>query len=80
MKTNVSNLSVSTVFTYEGLTYKVINRYPFIEAKCIKEPNDYKGLNVLFCRHADEIVEVTEGTQILKQRTRTIYNLGLKAR
>lgn len=70
MKANVSNLTVNTVFTYEGLTYKVINRYPFIEAKCLTKPNE---VNTLFCRHADEVVEVAEGTQILKQQTRLIW-------
>lgn len=75
MKANVSDLPVGTKFTYKGLVYEITNRedWPFVEAKCLTEPNDYEGLGVLFGGSA-EIVEVAEDTQIIKPQIKIYDN------
>ena len=64
MKADVTMLPVGTHFLYEQMAWVVISRdeYPFIEAKCETEPNDYEGLNVLFGNF--EKVEVPSNTKL----------------
>lgn len=65
MKVNVSRLPVSTKFQYKGEEFIVKERedFPFVVCKCLTEPNDYEGLDVLFGGAAEQ-VEVPDDTKI----------------
>lgn len=66
MKRNVSDLPVGTKFTFDGMEYEVVDRdeYPFVECKCLTEPNDYEGHNVLFGGSSKTcVVDVAPGTK-----------------
>ena len=67
MTKSITILPVGTEFNYKGLTYKVTDRskYPFILAKCLTEPNDYEGHEVMFWNF--EKVEVQDDTKTYKQ-------------
>lgn len=67
MTKSITILPVGTKFTYNGLEYEVADRgqYPLIEAKCLTEPNDYEGYNVLFWNF--EKVEVADDTKTYTQ-------------
>ena len=64
MKACITTLPVGTHFLYKQMSWVVVARdeYPFIEAKCETEPNDYEGHNVLFCNF--EQVEVPDNTKL----------------
>lgn len=64
MKACVTTLPVGTHFLYDGYSWVVASRdcYPFIEAKCETEPNEYEGLNVLFTNF--QKVEVPDNTKL----------------
>ena len=67
MTKSITILPVGTKFNYNGLEYEVTSRdqYPFIEAKCLTEPNDYEGHNILFWNF--EKVEVADDTKVYVQ-------------
>ena len=66
MKACITTLPEGTRFLYKTMDYVVVDRseYPFIECKCMTEPNDYEGHNVLFTNF--EKVEVPDGTKTYK--------------
>jgi len=68
MKASITEVPVGTHFLYKQQSWIVISRdeYPFIEAKCETEPNDYEGRNVLFCNF--ERVEVPDNTKLWKAK------------
>ncbi|MBR6130916.1 MAG: hypothetical protein IKQ20_03575 [Bacteroidales bacterium] len=65
MKANVTKLPVGTKFHYEEYDYEVTDTsdYPFILAKCLTEPNEFQGSDVMFARF--EQVEVADETELL---------------
>lgn len=65
MKADITTLPVGTHFLYKTQSFQVVDRneYPFIEAKCLTEPNEYEGLNLLFVNF--ERVEVPDNTELL---------------
>lgn len=67
MTKSITILPVGTKFNYKGLEYEVTSRseYPFITVKCLTEPNDYEGHEILFWNF--EKVEVPEDTKTYKQ-------------
>lgn len=68
MKANITTLQVGQHFIYKNQSFVVVDRseYPFIEAKCTTEPNDYEGLNVLFCNF--ERVEIPDTAKTWKSK------------
>ena len=67
MKKSITILPVGTKFVHDGLEYQVTSReeYPFIMAKCLTEPNDYEGHEVMFWNY--DQVEVPDDTRTYKQ-------------
>ena len=68
MKAIITDIPVGTKFSHNGKEYEVTNRdeYPFIEAKCLTQPNDFEGHNVVFCDF--ESVEVEDGIKLWKSK------------
>ena len=66
MKACITDLQVGQHFLYKQMSWVVVDRseYPFIEAKCETEPNDYE-YNVLFGNF--EKVEVPDSAKLYKQ-------------
>jgi len=77
MKAYITEIPAGTHFLYNQMSWVVVSRdeFPFIEAKCETEPNDYEGHNVLFMNN--ERVEVPDSTKLWKskfvQRGNTFY-------
>ena len=67
MIVSITDVPVGTKFKYKDMDWEVVDRdeYPLIEAKCLTQPNDYGGLNVVFWDF--EKVEVADGTKVYKQ-------------
>lgn len=61
MKADITRLPEGTHFLYDKKSWVVVSRdeYPFIEAKCETEPNEYAGLNVLFANFERVVVPDT---------------------
>lgn len=68
MIANITTLQVGQHFLYKNLSFVVVDRsdYPFIEARCETDPNEFDGINVFFCNF--ERVEVPDGTKIWKSK------------
>lgn len=62
----ITDIPIGTKFTYDGEEFEVFDRdeYPFIEGKCISNPEKYDGHNLLFGNF--EKVEVADETSIYK--------------
>ena len=77
MKTDITTVPEGTHFLYKEKSWILISRdeYPFIEAKCETEPNEYEGMNVIFGNF--EKVEVPDGTKLwepyFEQKGNTFY-------
>ena len=77
MKACITEIPVGVHFLYKQMSWVLVSReeYPFIEAQCETEPNDYEGRNVLFGNF--EKVEVPDNTPLWKarfvQRGRNFY-------
>ena len=68
MKACITEIPEGTHFLYKQMSWVLVGRdeYPFIEAKCETEPNDYEGRNVLF--GSFEQVEVPDNTKLWKSK------------
>ena len=66
MKADITTLPIGTKFKYNGELFEVEDRseYPFIQTRCITEPNEYDGLGVMFTNF--EKVDVPDGTNIIE--------------
>lgn len=68
MKANITTLQVGQHFLYNNLSFVVVDRseYPFIEARCETEPNEYDGINVIFGNF--ERVEIPDNAKTWKSK------------
>lgn len=75
MIANVQDLFVGTKFKYNEMFYEVTDTSdrPFIECKCLTEPNNYEGLGIIFGGGA-EIVEVADGTPLYQLKFKIYKN------
>lgn len=81
MEVSITSVPVGTKFKYNDKEFVVTKRnYPFVDAKCITEPNEYEGLEVMFGSKC-EIVEIDDNSDIIEQYFETTkWGFQLKER